>query len=243
MRRRNYSSIWRGVALAVDPASFGSTLIDASTGNNHGESAGSGNEITPVGNLYAIKTNGSGRYVTPIVRHGIGTGDFTLSAWIIPDAISSGWRCIWSNGNTNAPAFYATTVGTGAWGLWSGSLMASGRILTAGVKTHLCARRMNGTLEFWTDGVKEAATVSYSGSLPDAASIFFSESSSSQAASLSGCMRDFVLHNRAITEAEIRVLAMRCGIVHEMANRHASRNPFNAAWIRSGSRVIGGGVF
>lgn len=243
MRRRNYSSIWRGVALAVDPSSFGSTLIDVSTGNNHAESAGSGNEITPAGSVYAVKTNGSGRYVTPIVRHGIGTGDFTLSAWVIPDAVSPAWRAIWSNGNTNAPAFYTTTAG-GSWGLWSGGTYGSGRTLTAGAKVHLCARRINGTLEFWTDGVKESTSHAYTGNIPDAVSIFFSENSGSQTASAACCMRDFFFHARGITEAEIRVLSTRCGIVHEMSDRHGGLGPtFNAAWIRSGSRVIGGGVF
>jgi hypothetical protein len=243
MRRRNYSSIWRGVALAVDPASFGTTLIDASIGNNHAESAGSGNEITPVGSVYAVKTNGSGRYVTPIVRHGIGTGNFTVSAWVIPDAVSAAWRAIWSNGNTNAPAFY-TTTGGGTWGLWSGGTLNSLRTLTAGVRYHLCARRLNGVVEFWTDGIKEPTSAAFTSSLPDAVSIFFSEQSGSQAASAACCMRDFFFHSRAITEAEIRVLSTRCGIVHEMGDRHAGLGPtFNAAWIRIGSRVIGGGVF
>lgn len=245
MRRRNYSSIWRGVALAVDPGSTAAMLVDTSTGNNHADPAGSGNLISPYGTSLAVQVNGSGRYVTPIVRHGIGTGNYTISCWVTSDSVSSAWRCIWTNGNSNVPAFYATTSGGSPnWGLFQSGTIVSGRTLVAGEKTHICARRINGNMEFFTNGIKESTSGTFSGSMPDAASVFFSESSSSQVAAFSGCIRDFFLHSRALTEAEIRVLAIRCGIVYEMTNRHDCLGPtFQPAWIRHGSRIIGGGVF
>lgn len=246
MRRRNYSSVWRGVALAIDPGSFGSTLTDVSTGNNHAESAGTGNEITPFGATVAVKVNGSGRYVTPIVRHGIGSGNYTISCWVSVNAVSSGWQCIWTNGNSNAPALYATTTGgTPSWGLFqfhSGTLV-SGRVLVAGENTHLCARRINGNVDFFTNGVREITSGSFANAVSDEVSVFFSESSSSQVATFAGCVRDFFLHNRALTEPEIRVLATRCGIVHEMSRRKSvRRQAFNSAWAIQRSQIIGGGI-
>ena len=144
---------------------------------------------------------------TGIAQLGIGTGDFTISLFVMAADATAGSDILQINGDTNARTnatlvlyrrsgdtrIYINGVfdqfATGAW--------AVGEI------HHAVVRRQSGTVGFWWDGVQDASTASYSDDIADADVWISGELEAN--ANLSHA----AIWNRALTEPEIKRLAQQ----------------------------------
>lgn len=100
------------------------------------------------------------------LSHNIGTGDFTIMAWVRPDVLEA-FDSVWSNG-AFSPALYHSLSGGGAWGMYWGSTRNFDTTLTTGVWSHLTVRRIGTTLTGWFNGVIETTSHTVSSNMSNA---------------------------------------------------------------------------
>lgn len=148
--------------------------------------------------LNAASFNGSNqRLQTSSVSHGIGTGDFTWTAWVKPASLSI-YKCFVANGGFS-PGLYGQ-LSTATWGgYWSGDL-SSGAGLSTGTWYHLAMRRSGGTLTLWRNGA-QVATFSVGTSMSDA--VLTIGDNGAGGGWINGLIGEVSVWRRALTDQEI----------------------------------------
>jgi len=138
------------------------------------------------------------------VAHGIGTGDFTIVAWVRPTA-NTGYCCLWANG-TYAPAWYFSNMGSApiVYALGGGDHTFDTAVALH-VWTHIVLRRTSGTIDCWLNGVQEASTFTATASVANGVQRIASSDGSVEG--LSGDIYDPALFTRALSDNEIKALA------------------------------------
>jgi hypothetical protein len=242
MRQTKTQTLRSGLVLALgsDQRSTGKILRDGGPRRLHATSLGSGNTFAPSRRRRCASLTGSGAFTTAsVVSHQIGSGDFTVCCWVNADAVSNGYRTIWQNGSLSNQGLYST-MAAGKWGFYLGGDRPSLIPLVVGEWTHILCRRRAGVLEFFTNSVPSVATYSVSTSLANAATLIGSESTAIRA-TFAGKVDEFCLYSRAVTNAEVRVLSSRPGILSETARRRSTKTVFNAYLAARKTQIIGGG--
>lgn len=135
--------------------------------------------------------------------HGIGTGEFTMSAWVNPTT-NPAWSGFIGVG-LNVFGVYTRSGGTN-WGCWfNSSDLAFNTALSTSTVYHLLVTRASGTITGYIDGTAEATTWSESTSIPDAAIAIGHSGITSEP--LDGVVWDMGWWDVALTQAEIDTLA------------------------------------
>lgn len=149
--------------------------------------------------LNAAAFNGSNqRMQTATVAHGIGTGDFTWTAWVKPTSLST-YKCFLANG-VFSPGLYGQ-LSTSTWGgYWSGD-KTSGNGLSTGTWYHLAMRRSGGTISLWQNGVQVGSTFSVSTSMAD--SVFTIGDNGAGGGWINTLIAEVSVWTRALTDQEI----------------------------------------
>ena len=95
------------------------------------------------------------------LAHGIGTGDFTVAAWVYPTTIASGtYRSAWSNGVLGTSVSFLLTGAASAKvsAHYTDGAYPFDTTLTTNVWAHVALRRSGTTITGWVNGVQEATT-------------------------------------------------------------------------------------
>jgi hypothetical protein len=137
------------------------------------------------------------------LSHGIGTGDFTVVAWIRPDG-TAGDRAIFSIG-TFAPAIYQNYP-SGKFGVYWGGDRGFNTTLSDSVWTHVGVRRSGTTISGWVNGTQEATTHSVATSVADT-TVNVGTEASSGGSQFAGGIDLVCLWKAALTAEEMLALA------------------------------------
>lgn len=216
-----FPELWRSNLFLLSPGlgPSGTVIRDNGPTKRILTIAGTGTLYAPVGRRYALLLDGNGRASSATgFQNAIGTGNFTSAVWVRPTTLGISWQNTF--GLNNGPTYGMYQDGSGSqWCLWVGSRIDSGVTLTVGVWTHLCAVRRSGTVYLYTNG-KQTASAAMTLSIPSTFTLIVgSESSGSQAAAMRGALDDAGMWQTAFTPDDVRKLALRPGIMHELAPR------------------------
>lgn len=141
--------------------------------------------------------------VSGTVTHGVGTGDFTWTAWVNPTTIASAYDTIMSNGSFS-PAFYIRTTSTQLGAYWGGDL-DSGQVLVPNEWQHVVFLKESGTIRFYVNGVQTPTTHVDSNSMADA--VFYVGYDNFSGDVMTGQIDDARFYRRVLSDAEILSLA------------------------------------
>lgn len=171
------------------------------------------NPVTPVtvaeapdGNLAIyIPNNGTTArsLVTPTIAHGIGTGPFTFTAWVLRLAdTGQGYQGVLSNGSF-APGCYTEINGTTEWGVYWDGIVQAGEEWPVGTYGQMCVTRDSaGSTRLLRDGVLKATTAAFSGKSMSNDVFRIGATSTSGVNHSSVMIRDIRFYTRSFTNAE-----------------------------------------
>jgi hypothetical protein len=230
MSRHEYPSLRQGLVGAWCPSlgASGLTLLDRSGLNNHGTLTNMGGQTVwaPGGGALSLQFDGSNDFVTMgnSPTHDVFSGNCTISLWVrvasFP-AASSLSPMILSKGEQVGSSFQGLTIPYFSFG---GINYAQARFSASGVQNDTncsglavnlwfhCLWKIDGgnrfafTNGFQTDSRSHSATVNSS-----TYDLMVGRQTGSTAY-LNGAVDDIRIYNRALTPAEIRLLASRRGI-------------------------------
>jgi hypothetical protein len=139
--------------------------------------------VNPYGGMYATNpydttTNtttkgsmhfdGTGDYLTPPTgtQYNLGTGDFTIEAWVYPTSYNSGYNSIIDarTSNSTTPYVFGLTI-TGYVEFYDGAYRTSTGIAPVGTWSHVAVSRNSGTLRIFLNGVIVYTLANYTTSL------------------------------------------------------------------------------
>jgi hypothetical protein len=187
----------------------------------------------------------NGRVVTASVSHGIGTGDFTMMAWVRPDSIAAAWRAIMSFGSFS-PAFYVSNSVNSQLAFYHTSNIYSGVTLEALKWQHVVVRRTGTAIEFFVGGKKTSTGGTSATSVATAQFALGSSNPGTNSEPYFGAMDDVFVFRAALSDSVINLFAARRGIAYELAPRRRSQvltaGGFKAYWAARKAQIIGGGV-
>jgi hypothetical protein len=173
-----------------------------------------------------------------------GTTDFTVSAWVNPVSVgASNETYICGNfGIGNLTGFELYLFSSGKLNAYvSTTAFASTNTLSAGTWAHVAAVRRSGTVTLYINGARDASFL-LSGSIGSSQNwnIGNAPDYNSGVAVVIGSQ---MVHNVALAESQIKILATRQGIAYEMAPRRRARlAAFRAYWAARKAQIIGGGL-
>lgn len=144
--------------------------LDETTGTTAVDSSGEGNDGTLTGGLSfttdsvagqigkALDFDGVGDYITTgsATLGDFGTGDFTLSAWVKPDAYDSAFHAVVSKGTVAATDLLLYINTSNVWAFYGDDAnitLLSGVQTENGVWKHLAVTRSGSTATMYLDGV------------------------------------------------------------------------------------------
>lgn len=104
------------------------------------------------------------------VSHGIGTGDFTVCAWVYAISSVVGNAGFWTNGSFAPLCAAKINDGSGKFGIYLSGYYAFNSTISTGAWYHLAVKRSGTTLSGFVNGTKEATTHTVSTSISDAIS-------------------------------------------------------------------------
>ena len=192
--------------LAIPHWTGGNSWRDL-VGNNHGNLTGmtattGWRGTTRPGGWAEVKFGGAQRVLTPSpVSHKIGTGDFTIAAWVNLASTAAGYtNAIFSVG-TYAPSLYGALTGS-EFGLFLATDCPSGKVLVANRWTHLVVSRKSGSVASYADGRRTPTTTTNNGSIADAAVTIGADSAGGGSPMNAGA-DDIRLWSRAFTDTEV----------------------------------------
>ena len=156
----------------------------------------------------AMSFNGSSDKITfSSFAHNIGTGDFTISAWVYPTVVSGGWDAIFGIGadGFSEPGFYISSSKLQVYWLTGAYTDVFNTTLTNNTWYHFILLRSSGTVKAYINGVQETTTYSRSNNVgtTDIAYIGFDGGAGTN---ISGSISDVRIYNRALTQVEITQL-------------------------------------
>lgn len=182
----------------------------------------------------------NGRVVTASIAHGIGTGDFTMMAWVRPDSVPAAWRAIMSFGSFS-PAFYLSNAVNSQLAYYHTSNVYSGVTLEALKWQHVAVRRTGSTIEFFVSGKKTSTAGTSATSIATAQFVLGSSNPGTNAESYQGAMDDAFVFRSAINDGIIRLFAQRRGIAYELAPYRRSSVQVAASFNRRRRLLVGAG--
>jgi len=180
----------------------------------------------------------NGRVVTASVSHGIGTGNFTMMAWVRPDSISAAWRAIMSFGSFS-PAFYLSNSVNSQLAFYHTSNIYSGVTLEASKWQHVVVRRTGASIEFFVGGKKTSSGGTSATSVATAQFVLGSSNPGTNAEFYSGAMDDVFVFRTALSDSIINLFATRRGIAYELAPRRRASSMVAATFNRRRRLLIG----
>lgn len=104
---------------------------------------------------------GSGNWLasSSTLAHGIGTGDFTVAAWVYPTATSAGTvRMIYANGALGSSFGMVVNYTTTKFGMWYAGGYSFDTTLTTSTWQHVGITRTSGVIRGYVNGTQEATT-------------------------------------------------------------------------------------
>jgi hypothetical protein len=114
----------------------------------------------------SLYLDGNGDYLTTpgVAAFLLGTGDFTIEAWIKTSQQSFVLLDYWTSGPAGAWQVY---VLNGKISFWVGSGVAKAGVITisTGTWTHIAICRSSGMLDYYVDGVKDGSSVAFATNL------------------------------------------------------------------------------
>jgi len=157
----NFEGVWH---LSDTPTGSAGDILDSTSNNSDGDSVsmGAANATTTPINGGLDFDGANDRVGVPSFNHGITTGAFTASAWVILDVLpSAGYDGVLGM-NQFDPGFNYNMPTTGNWGLYfDGSDYNSGVTLSTDQWYYLVWTRESNTLYFYRDGgLDDSVTVS-----------------------------------------------------------------------------------
>jgi hypothetical protein len=151
------------------------TFLDSSTNNftitrNGNTTQGS---FSPYGNLWSNYLNGSTCYLNApsSTNFAMGSGNFTIEAWIYPTTTSAGTRVFEFSGNTYNIDINTSATGKISYYNGSSSIISSGTPITINAWQHIALVRNSGTATIYVNGVSVASS-SDSGNITAAQTLY-----------------------------------------------------------------------
>jgi hypothetical protein len=222
-----YPELWRGCVGAWNPGlgPTGLTLRDWSGFGRNGTLTNGPTWVVANGRR-SIAFDGSDDSV--ICNNVVGAASFSISAWINPTSLS--FNNIASHGyfGNNGFDFYAISGGSLAFYVRDGGAAppgqtTSGSLIFVNRWTHVAATFTASTASLFINGVQASLSGSNNPSIVYFTNVVSIGRRSDGFGAWAGSIDDVRVYNRAISQAEIRLLSQRNGIAYEMAPRRRSR--------------------
>ncbi|MFQ3574797.1 MAG: LamG-like jellyroll fold domain-containing protein, partial [Cytophagales bacterium] len=173
---------------------------------------------------YSYNFTGSQRAISSnVINHNIGTGDFTLEAWVFQRA-RSGANGVMAFGNSSlvaAPAFYSKTGGSGGNGSvgiwWAGGIgwKNTKHFLPENQWSHIAMVRKGAEVRIYVNGVFDGTVISIPANASVPNGTFYLGHSNDLSEFLNGSVDEVRVWKKARTEDEIRNLMCRRAIGNE----------------------------
>lgn len=137
------------------------------------------------------------------VNHNIGTGDFTLSAWVYPTVLTADtWRPVIQI-NSWKPGMYTNLQSSNQWGMYWLGEYASGNSLSVNNWYHLVIVRQSGMIRFYQNSTQTPNTYNITTSVSNG-DLEIGRTNPTQ--SQGGTIDEVRIYNRALSPAEVSKL-------------------------------------
>lgn len=226
-----YPGLWSGCIGAWSPGlgPTGLTLRDWSGFGNHGTltNMDPGTDWVSDAGRYALDFDGSNDTVTLPASYGEGTttGSFSVTAWAKLRAQSAG-VVFGRFANSKLLQLHYETFSSYGWRVAYGvSPFDDIRVGSLAVLNRWYALAFTfaaGTGSLYVDGIAIGADAALTGAFNDTTPNNIGRRAGDNLVLFNGQIDDVRLYNRAISAAEVRLLASRRGIAYEMATRRRS---------------------
>lgn len=136
------------------------TFVDSSVNNFAVTRSGNTTQgsFSPYGNLWSNYFDGTGDYLIPTANaaFALGTGDFTIEGWIMPNSASAAQGIIGcgpaSTGTWNVFVNFPSNAGKVTFSVYGGTSYTSSGSFTAGTWNHFAIVRNSGTIYVYLNG-------------------------------------------------------------------------------------------
>lgn len=237
-----YPELWRGCIFAAAPCigPSGLTLRDWSGFCNHGTTSNA-STWGPISGVMALNFTGSSSIdVGNITAFNFGTGQFSLSCWVLggaADKIIAGKANF--AGSDNGVQIFTRSVSGNPYAYWNG-VAAQPIGANDGGWHHLCVTRAStsaGGLSVYYDG-KLSLTATDARTLSNSSSFRLAVSSDGSGF-FNGSIGAVIVYRSQLRENLVRLLATRQGIAYELAPRRRSSALVIAAFNRRRRLLLG----
>jgi hypothetical protein len=255
-----YQELWRGCVGAWSPClgPTGLTLRDWSGYGNHGTltNVSAGTIWAANQGRYAVALDGSDDYGLVADNNALdipANGNLTIAGWIYRTANVAAYETLvtkrLSAGTTvnyELSLNNTSTGGSKSFIFYSGSsFTVSTTLVPLSVWTHIGSVSTAAETTYYLNGTS-AGTSATTVASPNAHPFKIGGvAGSPETQFLSANVDDIRIYSRALSASEMRLLASRRGIAHELAPRRRSRiftGGFKAYWAARKSQIIGGGL-
>lgn len=243
-----YPELWRGCIGAWAPClgPTGPTLRDWSSVKNHAAftNMDAGSDWVVASGRHAIDLDGTDDFLTIAAPLASTQSPYSFSGWFYfrslaasdsnPCLLNSGSLAYFAVGSSNRMQFFSS----GAWRSFTVTVPVGRWVHLAWIK------RTIASCEAYMDGVSVGTLAFNPGAL--AATTYIGSRSDAPSLGLDGLLDSVHLHSRAISPAEVAMLADRRGIAYEPMPRRRGRiftgSGFSVYWAFRRSQLIGGGL-